>query len=118
MSQCQSKRTQANDESIQSTIDEHQVKLEQHNKEIKTAESLARAVSSSRLLRQRIDGLSIGVTSDSRAAPGLEACMDAASRSSQERRITSAVTVSSVVRYQLVLARPLQGSISVKKQFV
>jgi len=90
MSQCQSKRTQADDESIQSTIDdEHQVKLEQHNKEIKTAESLARAVSSSRLLRQRIDGLSIGVTSDSRAAPGLEACMDAVSRSSQERRVTS-----------------------------
>lgn len=89
VSQCQSKQTQANDGSFQSTTDEHQVKLQQHNKEIKTAESLARAVSSSRLLRQRIDGLSIGITSDSRAAPGLEACMDAASRSSQERRITS-----------------------------
>ncbi|KAL3805888.1 hypothetical protein HJC23_007849 [Cyclotella cryptica] len=57
-----------------------------HNHEIKTAESLARAVASSRFLRNRIDGISIGITSDSRAAPGLEACMDAVARSCPERR--------------------------------
>ena len=61
--------------------------INQHNTEIKTAEKLARAVSSSTFLRNRIDGVSIGITSDARAAPGLEACMDAVVRGSKERRL-------------------------------
>ena len=71
------------------TNDGNPSRTDQHDNEIKLAESLARAVASSRFLRNRIDGLSIGITSDSCAAPGLEACMDAVSRSSQERRNTS-----------------------------
>lgn len=60
--------------------------LNQHKNEVKTAESLARAVVSSRFLRNRIEGISIGITSDSRAAPGLECCMDAVGRGAKERR--------------------------------
>ena len=60
--------------------------LNQHNQEIKTAESLARAVASSRFLRNRIDGISVGITADERAAPGLEACLDAVGRGAKERR--------------------------------
>ena len=58
-----------------------------HKIEIQTAEKLARAVASSTFLRNRIDGISIGITSDTRrAAPGLEACMDAVTRGAKERR--------------------------------
>ncbi|KAL3787398.1 hypothetical protein ACHAWO_003171 [Cyclotella atomus] len=77
-------------EKVHSTAElEQQKRLTQHKKDIQLAESLARAVASSRFLRNRIDGISIGITSDSRAAPGLEACMDAVARSSKERRVTS-----------------------------
>ena len=62
---------------------------EGHNADITSARSLARVVASSRFLRHRIDGISIGVTSQSRAAPGLEACMDTVARSCQERRKVS-----------------------------
>ena len=58
----------------------------QHNTEIKMAEKLAKSVSSNKFLRSTIDGISIGITSDARAAPGLEACMDAVCRGSKERR--------------------------------
>jgi len=58
----------------------------QHNTEIKMAEKLAKSVSSNKFLRGSIDGISIGITSDARAAPGLEACMDAVCRGSKERR--------------------------------
>ena len=58
----------------------------QHNNEIKMAEKLAKSVSSNKFLRGSVDGISIGITSDARAAPGLEACMDAVCRGSKERR--------------------------------
>jgi len=58
-----------------------------HASSIATAEQLARAVASSRFLRTRIDGISVGITSDARAAPGLEACMDAVERGAKERRV-------------------------------
>ena len=81
----------SNDEHNINTTECNKLNLEQtlsnhHNHEIKAAEALARAVASSRFLRNRIDGISIGITSDSRAAPGLEACMDAVARSCPERR--------------------------------
>mmetsp|Transcript_18329 Transcript_18329/g.35658 ORF Transcript_18329/g.35658 Transcript_18329/m.35658 type:complete len:632 (-) Transcript_18329:116-2011(-) len=60
--------------------------LDHHNQEIQTAESLARAVASSRFLRNRIDGITVGITSDERAAPGLEACLKAVERGAKERR--------------------------------
>lgn len=63
--------------------------LNQHNNEMKVAKSLARAIASSRFLRNRIDGVTIGVTSDARAAPGLEACMDTVARGAKERRRAS-----------------------------
>ncbi|KAL7483492.1 hypothetical protein ACHAW6_009137 [Cyclotella cf. meneghiniana] len=74
------KTTECNKLNMEQTL------LNHHNHEIKAAEALARAVASSRFLRNRIDGISIGITSDSRAAPGLEACMDAVARSCPERR--------------------------------
>ena len=61
----------------------------QHNNEMKIVKSLARAIASSRFLRGRIDGVTIGLTSDSSAAPGLEACMDAVARGAKERRRAS-----------------------------
>ncbi|KAL7527998.1 hypothetical protein ACHAWF_002397, partial [Thalassiosira exigua] len=64
-------------------------RLAQHNNEVNMAEQLARAVASSRFLRNRIDGISIGVTSDASAAPGLEACMDAVFRGAKERRLAA-----------------------------
>ena len=60
--------------------------LLRHDGEVKMAEQLARTVASSQFLRSRIDGLSVGVTSNDRAAPGLEACMDAVARGAKERR--------------------------------
>ncbi|KAL7471582.1 hypothetical protein ACHAXS_011878 [Conticribra weissflogii] len=60
--------------------------LNQHNQDNQTAESLARAVASSRFLRNRIDGITVGITSDARAAPGLEACLNAVERGAKERR--------------------------------
>ena len=60
--------------------------LLRHDGEVKMAEQLARTVASSQFLRSRIDGLSVGVTSNDRAAPGLEACMDAVTRGAKERR--------------------------------
>jgi len=63
--------------------------LNQHNNEMKVAKSLARAIASSRFLRNRIDGVTIGITSDARAAPGLEACMDTVARGAKERRRAS-----------------------------
>lgn len=63
--------------------------INQHNNEMKVVKALARAVTSSRFLRNRIDGLTIGVTSDARAAPGLEACMDTVARGAKERRRAS-----------------------------
>jgi hypothetical protein len=70
----------------------------QHNNELKSAESLARAVASSRFLRNRIDGISIGITSEPRAAPGLEAVMDAVSRSAKERRSAQSVEHNNTIR--------------------
>lgn len=83
-----------NNDTQQKQLDQQQ----QHNQEIKAAESLARAVASSRFLRNRIDGLSIGITSDSRAAPGLEACMDAVIQSSQERRVACTRNIVTMVK--------------------
>ncbi|KAL9188139.1 hypothetical protein ACHAXT_006517 [Thalassiosira profunda] len=69
--------------------DREQQRIHRHNAEIRTAEQLARAVASSRFLRNRIDGISIGITSDARAAPGLEACTDAVARKAKERRLAA-----------------------------
>ena len=77
----------ANNSSIQPlNHSQSQTSNEQHNTEIKMAEKLAKSVSSNKFLRSSIDGISIGITSDARAAPGLEACMDAVCRGSKERR--------------------------------
>jgi hypothetical protein len=57
-----------------------------HNDEMKIVEQLARAIASSPFLRNRIDGVTIGLASDIRAAPGLEACMDTVARGAKERR--------------------------------
>jgi len=76
-----------------------QQQLNQQNNEIRTAEKLARAVASSSFLRSRIDGISIGITSDARAAPGLEACMDTVERGAKERRVAArSSVVKSVMR--------------------
>eukprot|EP00985_Skeletonema_marinoi_P009542 scaffold4440_cov85-Skeletonema_marinoi.AAC.2 len=63
--------------------------INQHDNEMKVVKSLARAIASSRFLRNRIDGVTIGLTSDARAAPGLEACMDTVARGAKERRRAS-----------------------------
>ena len=63
--------------------------LKQHDNEMKVVKSLARAIASSRFLRNRIDGVTIGLTSDARAAPGLEGCMDTVARGAKERRRAS-----------------------------
>lgn len=71
---------------------EEQRELEQlnhHDNEMKVVKSLARAIASSRFLRNRIDGVTIGLTSDARAAPGLEGCMDTVARGAKERRRAS-----------------------------
>ncbi len=57
-----------------------------YNCEVTLAKQLARAASTSIFLRERIDGITIGIASDDRATPGLEACMDAVERGAKERR--------------------------------
>ncbi|KAL7534756.1 hypothetical protein ACHAXR_006062 [Thalassiosira sp. AJA248-18] len=88
-SQSQSNPPEQKKEQSPTKEERQQQQLNQHNNEIKTAEQLARAVASSRFLRNRIDGISIGITSDARAAPGLEACMDTMERGAKERRMAA-----------------------------
>lgn len=73
-------------------LSQEEKELNHHNSEMKMVESLARAIASSRFLRNRIDGLTVGLTSDARAAPGLEACMDTVARGAKERRASSRAT--------------------------
>lgn len=62
------------------------IKDHRYNCEVAIAKQLARAASTSSYLRERIDGITIGIASDDRATPGLEACMDAVERGAKERR--------------------------------
>jgi hypothetical protein len=57
-----------------------------YNCEVALAKQLACAASTSTYLRERIDGITIGIASDDRSTPGLEACMDAIGRGAKERR--------------------------------
>lgn len=73
-------------------LSQEEKELNHYNSEMKMVESLARAIASSRFLRNRIDGLTVGLASDARAAPGLEACMDTVARGAKERRAASRAT--------------------------
>ena len=61
-----------------------------HDREVRLAEQLARAVSASPALRGSVDGITVGVSSDpSHSAPGLEACAEAVERGARERRLAA-----------------------------
>ncbi|KAL7499344.1 hypothetical protein ACHAWT_008259 [Skeletonema menzelii] len=88
-SQTSSTNTQQSQRQPQSEEQRELEQLKQHNNEMKVVKSLARAIASSRFLRNRIDGVTIGLASDSRAAPGLEGCMNTVARGAKERRRAS-----------------------------
>jgi hypothetical protein len=82
------KQIDINKKSIVDDYDDHNTAILHHryNCEVTLAKQLARAASTSSYLRERIDGITIGIASDNRATPGLEACMDAVERGAKERR--------------------------------
>ena len=68
----------------------HGATVRHHEREVRLAEQLARAVSASPALRASVDGITVGVSSDaSRSAPGLEACAEAVERGARERRLAA-----------------------------
>ena len=57
--------------------------------QVDTAERLARHVAQSKEFRLLVDGITVGISNHVRAAPGLEACVDAVSVGSTHRRRNS-----------------------------
>lgn len=53
---------------------------------VDTAERLARHVAQSRDFRSMVDGITVGIANNVRAAPGLEACVDAVLHGASHRR--------------------------------
>jgi hypothetical protein len=64
-------------------------RLRQFQVQTDTAERLARHVAQSKDFRQLVDGITVGISNHVRAAPGLEACVDAVSVGSTLRRRTN-----------------------------
>jgi hypothetical protein len=67
------------------TVD-RDTRLRQFQVQTDTAERLARHVAQSKDFRQLVDGITVGISNHVRAAPGLEACVDAVSVGSTLRR--------------------------------
>jgi len=72
-------------ESSQSEKLKEQQRLYQHQVEV--AEDLVRCVTRHKTLRDDLQGLTVGICDHVRAAPGLEACMDAIVLGSRDRRM-------------------------------
>lgn len=65
-------------------VQQHQKQQEEEEEDL--AERLARAVASHPVLRQCTEGITVGLSNHVRAAPGLEACVQAVHWGSQDRR--------------------------------
>jgi len=61
-----------------------------------TAERLARNVAQSQEFRRSVAGITVGISNHVRAAPGLEACLDAVTIGARDRRRLSSVAKSSI----------------------
>mmetsp|Transcript_8413 Transcript_8413/g.12973 ORF Transcript_8413/g.12973 Transcript_8413/m.12973 type:complete len:270 (+) Transcript_8413:130-939(+) len=77
---------QRNPKNFVSLAEKQNEKENLYNYQVGVAEELARCITQNKALRDDLQGLSVGISDHVRAAPGLEACMDAINFGIRQRR--------------------------------